>query len=91
VGELADVLMDGPTTVTKLRKGRGGKKAVDAALELMVERHLIVPVMKGRKHEGYKLTEHGSAFATGRPTFVVRHPAGIAAAALPQLGVSPKS
>ena len=66
IGELASKLLGAvEMTVSKLRQGLGAVERVRDALEVMKEHKLIKPVLRGRKHCGYQITESGRKFATG--------------------------
>jgi archaellum biogenesis ATPase FlaH len=69
VGDIAVAMFEhgGTMSVIKIRKGRGGKDLVDRAIDVLVENGLALKAMRGRRHEGYYLTEAGKVFAGANP------------------------
>ncbi len=69
VAEIADELRLAPGHTRRVRELRkkpgGGKREVDAGIAEMKSQGLIEAVMRGRKHEGFRLTAMGVGFADG--------------------------
>lgn len=85
-GDLVGTLMDDflklgrgdKLKIEDLRKGRGKAEAVTAAVEAMVDAGLIVATRRGRKADGYTITDTGREFAGERVSTIQRRPEGAA-------------